>query len=122
MKTTYGFPAVATWGATTLLLSDLHQSLLATSTDSVRAARRLLHGKRSQDNGRNAKLVAELLKCPEEGRAGVEGAAGVGQGIVEGHDVELVESQLRGSPSSAVDTTVQKVDVTVGTGDRSDFS
>lgn len=96
-------------------MSDLHKSLLATSTDGVRAAGRLLHGKRSQDNGRNAKLVAELLECPDEGGASMERAAGVGQGVVEGHNVELVKSQTRGSPSSTVDSTIEEVDVAVGT-------
>ena len=122
MIETHGFPAVAARGATTLLLGDLHEPLLPTATDSVGVARALLHGEGSQDDGRNAKFATILIECPVEGLASVEGTVGVRQRGIESHDVELIEGQTRRGPSTTVNSTVQEVNVTVGTTFPGDLS
>lgn len=50
---TYGVLAVSTWGGVTLILGQLHETLLACTTDSARVAAALLHSEGSEKDGRH---------------------------------------------------------------------
>ena len=66
------------------------------------------------------KFIAKLLKGPNVVLAGSERTA-LGDGVVEVHGNEISDADEGRSPSSTLDTTVQPIKGSVGTGGRSDL-
>lgn len=94
--------AVAARSASTVHGSELHETGLTIASGSAWVASRLLHGKRGEQDRRDAVLVAVLLKGPKVWRTRAEDAIGV-EILVD----EVVESQVRRRPSAALETTVE---------------
>lgn len=113
---THDIPAVSAGCTTTLLFGDLHEALFTSTADGVRVARTLLHGKRSQHDGRNAELPSVLLKQVSELAAGMERAVAVAEGFPEGHHDNVFDADVGWPPTAIVDPAVQPVDATIGTG------
>lgn len=61
-RRTHGIAAVSSRCATTFIFGDLHETLLASTSDGVGIAGAFLHGERSQHDCREAKLFTVLLK------------------------------------------------------------
>jgi len=108
-------PAVAIWSTTAFFNGQLHESLFTASTYGVLSARTFLHGKRGEKNGGNAELIAIGLEQPDEGSTVTERTSWLGNGPTELDCVEVGDGKIGRVPSSAVDTTVQPADGTVGT-------
>jgi len=68
------FLAVSTRSTAAFLAGDLHQALLATTTDGVGVAAALLHGERREHDGSDTELVAILLEQADVLAAGLEWA------------------------------------------------
>jgi len=107
--------AVPTRSITTLVLSQLHETLFASTTDGARLAATFLKRDRSQEDRRKSEFVSELLESPNVRLAGGKGAA-LGNGIVKVHGNEIGDSDEGRVPPSAINTTVQPINGSIGTG------
>ena len=105
--------AIAAGSPTAFFLGNLHQALLSATANGVPVARALLHGNRRNHDGGDASLSAIPLEQIKVGLAVVEGTVGLGESLIE----RLVDDVLKGNlgrvPSSALDTTVKEVDVSI---------
>lgn len=109
-------PAIAIWSTTAFFNGQLHETLFTASADDVRLARTLLHGKRGEKNGGNAKLIAIRLEQVNERSAVTERTAWLAICLTQLDYVEVGDREIGRAPSTAVDTAVQPAHGAVGTG------
>lgn len=98
--------AVASWGTSTFVLCDLHESLLATTTDSCRVARTLLQGDRSQEYGRQLILICVLVEQSDKLCTSLERAARLADSARQVSGNNVVDGNSWRTPASIIDTTV----------------
>jgi len=112
--------AVSARGVTTLVVSQLHETLFASTTDGVRIAATFLESDRSQEDVRKSEFVTKLLEGPNEILAGSEGTA-MRDGVIEVNGNELIDADEGRVPARALDTAVQPVNGSVGASGPSDM-
>jgi len=112
--------AVSTRGVTTLVVGQLHKTLFASTADCAGVAATLLESDRSQEDGRKSEFIAKLLKGPNIRVAGGEGTA-LSDGIVEIDGDEISDPDEGRVPPSTLDTTIQPIEGSIGTGGSGDF-
>jgi len=112
--------AVPTRSVTTLVASQLHETLFAITTHGGGIAAALLESDRSQKDGRKSKLVTILLKGPKIWAASGEGTTLI-DSFVEVHGNQIKDLDKGRRPSSVIDTTVQPVKSSVGASGLSDL-
>lgn len=111
---TYRVFAVSSWGALAFLAGDLHQALLTGTTDSVGVAGALLHRERCEEDGRDFVLRAVLFKRRDILCARLE-RTGLGlQRCREGLGYDILDVDLGRRPAPCLETTVQVIDMAVG--------
>jgi len=99
--------AITAWGLGALIASQLHQTLFTSSTNGLRVAATLLHGKGCQHDGRDVVLVAILVESPNEVLAGLEGAFGILKGRRKLCGDNLIDGNVLRVPTTIVQITVQ---------------
>ena len=104
--------AVAVGSAAALVGGDLHETLLAVATGDVGVAGGLLHGKRHEDGSGNAVRLFSSLEGPENILAGSKDGRVGGLGARD--DLELVELEVGGLPSTGSETAVEEALGAVG--------
>lgn len=112
--------AVSSRSIPTLVLGQLHETLFAIPTDGGRIAATLLESDRSQEDGRKSELVTILLEGPNVIAAASEGAT-LSDGVVEVLGDQITDLDEGRTPSSTIDTAVQPIKRSVGTGGLGDL-
>jgi hypothetical protein len=117
-----GVSAVTTRCSTTFILSDLHQSLFTSSTDSVWLARAFLQRKGCQHDRRDTELTTVGLKEVKERSTCLERAVPGVDCRPQGLDFEIRNLNIRRLPSSTLNTTIQPIKATIGSRCGGSFS
>jgi len=112
--------AVSAGSSTTLVASQLHETLFASTTDSVGVAAAFLESDRSQEDSGKSELVTELLERPDIWPTSSKWAA-LSDGVVEVHGNEISYTDIGRIPSTAVDTTVHPINGSIRTGGLGDL-
>jgi len=109
----FGIPAVSTWSSATLVLGNLHETLLSASANSGWVTRTLLQGKSGDQDVRNPVLVRILGEHPVEFVACLEGTTFVLQCLGQWNIDDIVNTNIRWIPSTIVDSTVQPIETSI---------
>jgi len=106
---------ISTRSTAAFLAGDLHQALLATTTDSVGVATALLHGERREHDGRDTELVTILLEHADVFAAGLERTRGRLERSRQGLGDNILHLNIRWLPAGrGLESTVEPVDISVG--------
>lgn len=92
--------AVSSGRTATFVLGDLHQALLATTTDSVSVARALLHGEGSEQDGRDTELSSVLFEQVDILRTGSEWTLSRVDSAAERNRDDVLDPDKGGSPAA----------------------
>ena len=110
-----GFLAVTTRCTSTLVPSDLHETLLASTSHFMLVACAFLHGYGGENNWRDTVLVSIFLKETKIFGAGMVGRFISVQGGGERHSNEVGYSNVGRIPAAVVYSTVEPIKTSVGT-------
>lgn len=106
--------AVATRSTSTFVLGDLEHALLSSAAGDRGVARRLLHGDRGNEDGRDAVLLGDLVELVDVGSTGLEGGIALSDDLSEIGVLKLAEGDERRGPSSALETAGEPRLLSVG--------
>lgn len=109
-NTTHDVLAVATRSTSTFVLGDLEHALLSSAAGDRGVARRLLHGDRGNEDGRDAVLLGDLVELVDVGSTGLEGRVALSDDLSEIGVLKLAEGddweRERGKTVSAISSVV----------------
>jgi hypothetical protein len=109
-----GVLAVTIGGSTTFIHGNLHQSLFARTASDISPARRFLHSKRRKEDRRDSSLAAISLEQVNIRRARTKWISRRVHDVSQVLDYSAIDVDIRRSPASSVDTTVEPPETTIG--------